>query len=103
MQIVIKKLKKELGINSFVNIEVNRGYFISASVNVIELISKILCEDDLEYQRKSISSKEHLPYDKFLRTQNLKKLVELVKVNNKLDRDRCVVALRVINEYIKYN
>ena len=97
-------LKIERGIrrlNSFVNIEVNRGYFIYASVNVIELISKILCEDDLEYQRKAISSKEDLPYDEFLRTKNLKKIVELVKVNNKLDRDRCVLALRVINEYIE--
>ena len=50
---------------------------------------------------KNISSKEDLPYDEFLRTKNLKKIVELVKVNNKLDRDRCVVALRVINEYIE--
>lgn len=56
-------------LNSFVNIEVNLGYFISASVNVIELISKILCGDDLEYQRISISSKEHLPYEEFQRTK----------------------------------
>ena len=46
-----------------------RRYFISASVDVIELISKILCVDDLEYQRISISSKEYLPNEEFQRTK----------------------------------
>jgi predicted nucleotidyltransferase component of viral defense system len=88
-------------LNSFVNIELTGSYFISASVNVIELISKVLCDDDTRYQKILTDSKERLPYEEFTRTKQLKKIVDLVKANNKLDWERFIMSVRVINEFFE--
>lgn len=88
-------------LSSFVNMQLTGSYFISASVNVIELISKVLCDDDTRYQKILTDSKERLPYEEFTRAKQLKNIVDLVKVNNKLDWERFIISVRVINEFFE--
>lgn len=100
-EVYIKITKGIRRLSSFVNIELTGSYFISASVNVIELISKVLCDDDTRYQKILTDSKERLPYEEFTRTKQLKNIVDLVKVNNKLDWERFIMSVRVINEFFE--
>lgn len=83
-------------LNGFVNIDLTDSYFITAAVNVAVLISKVLCDDIEEYTKTYEKSKEELPFEDFAKANNLKKIVALVKANNTNDRDRFVLALRVI-------
>lgn len=87
-------------LNAFVNIDLTESYFISASVNVVELISKVLCDNFDTYNQIIEKSKQDLPYEDFLKKYDIKSIVELVRVNNKVDRERFILALRVIAHYI---
>jgi len=85
-------------LNSFVNIPLNESYFISASVNVIELISRVLCSNDETYQSMLNQSKSKEPYQEYISTHQLKGITAYVIANNKNDRERFVSSMRVINE-----
>lgn len=98
-----EKIKKGIRrLNSFVNIDLTDSYFISASVNVITLISKVLCDNSVRYNEIFEKSKIEFPYEEFLKNRNIKSIVELVRVNNRSDRDRFVSALRVISNFIEF-
>lgn len=100
---LITNLKKGIRrLNAFVNIDITNNYFIEASVNVIELISKVLCDEVNEYDQYVEKSKEKSPYDQFIEDKRVKLAVQKVIVNNKQDRDRFVRSLRVINEFLRF-
>jgi len=98
-----EKTKKGIRrLNAFVNIELTDSYFISASVDVVDLISKVLCDNLGAYNEIFEKSKKEFPYEKFLKHYDVKNIVDLVRVNNKSDRDRFVLALRVISNFIDF-
>jgi hypothetical protein len=98
---IYEKLKKGVRrLFSFVNVDLSESYLISASVNVIELISKVLCNDSSTYQELHAKSKEEYSYEVFIKEKKLKSIVNLVRVNNPPDRDRFIVSMRVIGEII---
>lgn len=98
---IYQKIRKGIRrLDSFVNIDLTDSYFITAAVNVVVLISKVLCADEESYTRTYEKSKEAQPFEDFIKKNNLKKMVSLVKTNNSSDRDRFVLALRVIYDLV---
>lgn len=100
---IYEKIKKGTRrLFSFVNVDLSESYLISASVNVIELISKVLCDNSLTYQELLAKSKERFSFEDFIKDKKIKSIVNLVRVNNPLDRDRFIVSMRVIGELIDF-
>jgi len=100
---IYEKIKKGTRrLFSFVNVDLSESYLISASVNVIELISKVLCDNSLTYQELLAKSKERFSFEDFIKGKKIKSIVNLVRVNNPLDRDRFIVSMRVIDELIDF-
>jgi hypothetical protein len=96
-----EKMKKGIrSLNSFVNTDLNESYFISASVNIIELISYIFCDSPTEYNELFEISRKKIVYEDFINQMGIKKIVDLVRVNNTADRDRLLKSLRVISNFI---
>ncbi|NMA05972.1 MAG: hypothetical protein GX931_06370 [Acholeplasmataceae bacterium] len=94
----LKKGIKKL--DSFVNVSIDSNYFVEAAVNTIELISRIFCDDSIEYDKLVKKSQKNMPYSEFIKENDLKLSVQKVRFNNKDDRERFIKSIRVINEYI---
>jgi len=90
------------GLGSFVNITLGERYFVSASVNVLELVSLTLCEGTEEYRNWLDKSKQAYSYEDFIRVKKLKNIVTLVKAYDPRNRDRLVISLRIIEEVIGF-
>jgi hypothetical protein len=100
---LISNLKKGIRrLNAFVNIDITSNYFIEASVNVIELISRVLCDEVDAYNKYVEESKEKFPYEQFIKDKGVKLAVQKVFVNNKEDRERFVKSLRVIDIFLRF-
>lgn len=100
---LINNLKKGIRrLNAFVNIDITSNYFIEAAVNVIELISRVLCDEFNTYNQHVEESKENFPYEQFIKDKGVKLAVQKVFVNNKEDRERFVKSLRVIDTFLKF-
>ena len=94
----LKKGIKKL--DSFVNVSIDSNYFVEGAVNTIELISRIFCDDSIEYDKLVKKSQKNMPYSEFIKENDLKLSVQKVRFNNKDDRERFIKSIRVINEYI---
>lgn len=96
-----EKMKKGIrSLKSFVNTDLDESYFISASVNIIELISYIFCDSPFEYNELFEKSRKEIVYEDFIGQMGIKKIVDLVRVNNTTDRDRLIKSLRVVSNFI---
>lgn len=61
-----EKMKKGIrSLKSFVNTDLDESYFISASVNIIELISYIFCDSPFEYNELFEKSRKEIVYEDF--------------------------------------
>lgn len=96
-----KILKGIRRLRFFVNLELTESYLITASVNVVVLISKVFCEDEEEYKKISDESKTIQPYEDFIKNNKLKNIIKLINANSSQDREKFILALRVIFKYIK--
>jgi len=100
---IYEKLKKGVRrLFPFVNVDLSESYLISASVNVIELISRVLCNSPSTYQELLEKSKAKYSYDEFLKEKEIGSIAKLVKVNKPSDRDRFIVSTRVIGELFDF-
>lgn len=89
-------------LTSFVNVSIESNYFIECSVNVIELISRVFCEDIIEYDKYIEKSKSELSFESFIKEKGMKSALQKVVINNGDDRERFVKSLRVISNFLKF-
>lgn len=90
------------GFSSFANIPVSLDYILPACINIIELISKVLCDEESKYNDLFEESKKSFSYDAFIENNNLKMISKYVKINDKNYLLRLIKSLRVISYYFKF-
>ncbi|MDR0832332.1 MAG: nucleotidyl transferase AbiEii/AbiGii toxin family protein [Bacillales bacterium] len=90
------------GFKVFPNILVGAVYMTLACVNIIELISFVLCDNQELYESIYEKSKEKILYDNFVKEKQLQAVAKSAKAISHNEWNRVIRSLRVISNYIDY-